>query len=163
VEDYVVDRIYKRVMDGMGLIMLHSGHASKIFSKLLGTHTEMLRWRHGDMEKVWKIAHNHPITVNVPECIEIPKSEMYGEYFGIPAPDELLFISWFEGGEVFRSGCTYKRGAGRIFFFSPGHEEYRIYDMPDIQQVILNGIHWAKPLDEKSVYCMHKPVGAQRQ
>ena len=68
---------------------------------------------------------------------------MYGEPFVIPEPDETLFISWYEGGEVFRSGVTFKRGAGRIFYFSPGHETYPIYHNPEIQTVLRNAVRWA--------------------
>jgi len=147
VEDAIVDRVYKRVMEGMGLIVLHSAHASKIFAKLMGTDTGVLRWREADeLERVWKIEANHPITAGVPEYFNIPKSEMYGEYFCIPAPEELLFISWYEGGEVFRSGCTFTRGLGKIFYFSPGHETMPIYYMPEVQQVITNAVKWAAPL-----------------
>ena len=147
VDDAIVERVRKRVMAGMGLLVLHSGHASKIFSRLMGTDTGKLRWREADeLERVWKIEHNHPITIGVPEYFDIPQSEMYGEHFCIPAPDELLFISWHEGGEVFRSGCTFRRGMGKIFYFSPGHETFPIYFMPEVQRIIINGVKWAAPL-----------------
>jgi trehalose utilization protein len=147
VDDAVVERVRQRVLFGMGLIVLHSGHASKIFQSLLGTNTGKLRWRESDdRERVWFIEHNHPITAGLGEYIEIPESETYGEFFNIPIPDELISISWYTGGEVFRSGCTFKRGSGKIFFFSPGHESYRIYDMPDIQRVIKNAVGWAAPV-----------------
>ena len=142
--DEIVEKVRKRVMNGMGLLVLHSSHASKIFTRLLGTDPGVLRWREDDeLERVWVIEANHPITHGLPEYFDIPKSEMYGEHFGIPAPDELLFISWHEGGEVFRSGCTFKRGNGKIFFFGPGHEAFPIYYMPEIQQIIINGVKWA--------------------
>ena len=144
VDDTVVEKVRKRVMDGMGLLVLHSSHAAKIFCRLLGTDPGVLSWREDDeMERVWVIDANHPITHGLPEYFDIPKSEMYGEPFGIPAPDELLFISWHEGGEVFRSGCTFKRGNGKIFYFAPGHEAFPIYHMPIIQQIIINGVKWA--------------------
>jgi trehalose utilization protein len=121
VEDAVVENVYKRVLGGMGLIVLHSGHASKIFSKLLGTPTGNLKWREADdKERLWVVDPAHPIAAGIEEYIELPKEEMYGEHFHIPAPDELIFISWFEGGEVFRSGVTYHRGQGKIFYFRPG-------------------------------------------
>ncbi|MDR1664629.1 MAG: ThuA domain-containing protein [Clostridiales bacterium] len=146
VSEETAERVHKRVLSGMGLIVLHSGHASKIFQRLLGTETNKLRWREiGERERVWKIAHHHPITEGVPEYFDIPKSEMYGEFFHIPAPEELLFISWYEGGEVFRSGCTFTRGGGKIFFFSPGHESYPIYYMPEIQRILVNAAKWAAP------------------
>ena len=64
----------------------------------------------------------HPIAAGLGEYFEIPHEEMYGEHFDIPDPDELVFVSWFQGGEVFRSGCCYYRGEGKIFYFRPGHE-----------------------------------------
>ena len=147
VDDAIVDRVWRRVLGGMGLILLHSAHAAKIFTKLVGTNTAALRWRENDeLERVWKIEHNHPITAGLPEYFDIPSSEMYGEHFDIPAPDELLFISWHEGGEIFRSGCTFKRGQGKIFYFAPGHETFPIYYMPEVQQVIVNAVKWAAPL-----------------
>ena len=158
VDDQIVERVRKRVISGMGLLVLHSGHASKIFSKLMGTDTLRLRWREADgLERVWNIEPNHPITAGLPEYFEIPHSEMYGEYFQIPTPDELLFISWYEGGEVFRSGCTFKRGEGRIFFFSPGHETYPIYEMPEVQQIIINAVKWAAPLQYQAVITGNTP------
>ena len=163
VEDEIVERVQQRVIKGMGLILLHSAHASKIFSKLLGTNTRNLRWREAsERERVWVIEHNHPITAGVGEFIEIPESETYGEHFDIPAPDELLFISWYEGGEVFRSGVTYKRGSGKVFFFSPGHESFRIYDMPQIQLVIKNAIGWAAPVSYPEIATQHHPKSPEQ-
>jgi len=146
VQDDIVERIRKRVLGGMGLILLHSAHASKIFGRLVGYEPWNLRWREvGELERVWRIDHGHPITAGVPEFFDIPHSEMYGEHFHIPTPDELLFISWYEGGEVFRSGCTFKCGLGKIFFFSPGHETFPIYEMPEVQRIITNAVKWAAP------------------
>lgn len=143
VRDDIVEKVYNRVLEGMGLIVLHSGHFSKIFRKLMGTHCSLL-WREADeKEIVWNIAPCHPITAGVPDTIILPKHEMYGERFDIPEPDETLFISWYEGGNVFRSGCTFKRSSGKIFYFSPGHETYPIYYDPNIQKVIANGVKWA--------------------
>ena len=116
----------------MGLIVLHSAHLSKIFRRLMGTRCN-LRWREADdRELVWTVAPQHPIAAGVPHPIVIPKHEMYGEYFDIPPPDELVFVSSFTGGEVFRSGCCFRRGKGRVFYFSPGHETYPIYHDPVI-------------------------------
>lgn len=148
VSDVVVERVFARVMNGMGLIVLHSGHDSKIFHKLCGTSSGMLKWRaEGDKERLWVIDHSHPITRGIHEYIELPQEEMYGEYFNIPAPDELLFISWFQGGEVFRSGVTYRRGLGKLFYFRPGHERYPTYKNQQIIQVLANAIRWAVPFD----------------
>lgn len=147
VSDEVVNKVHRRVLKGMGLIVLHSGHGSKIFHKLMGTATGTLRWREdGNKERLWVIEHNHPITQGIGEYIELPNEEMYGERFEVPKPDELLFISWFEGGEVFRSGMTYQRGLGKIFYFRPGHEAFPIYHNPQIQRVIENAVFWANPV-----------------
>ena len=152
VDDSIVERVRQRVLAGMGLIALHSSHASKIFSVLMGTNTKRLRYRpEGERERVWNIEPSHPIAMGIPEYFDIPLSEMYGEYFHIPVPDELIFISWFEGGEVFRSGCTFKRGLGRIFYFSPGHEKFLIYHIPEVQKIILNGIRWSAPFSYQTL------------
>jgi trehalose utilization protein len=146
VSDDVVDRVYRHVLDGMGLVVLHSGHWSKIFTKLMGTSCT-LRWRaEHDRELVWTIDPTHPITQGVPSPIVIDEQEMYGEFFDIPAPDELIFISGFSGGEVIRSGCTFRRGYGKIFYFSPGDQDYPVYHHKDIRRVIANGVSWANTL-----------------
>lgn len=145
VSDEVADRVCKRVLDGMGLIVLHSGHLSKPFVKLMGTCCRS-KWRENDeTERIWVIEPAHPIAANLPEYIELEQEETYGERFEIPTPDELVFISWFSGGEVFRSGCCYKRGLGKIFYFRPGHEEYPTFYREDITQVLENAVYWAKP------------------
>lgn len=144
VEDEVVERVHKRVLEGMGLIVLHSGHHSKIFRKLMGTSCS-LTWREADeRERLWVVNPYHPITQGVGKYIELEKAEMYGEVFDIPEPESLLFVSWFEGGEVFRSGCTWHRGRGKIFYFRPGHETYPVFYNPEVLQVIYNAIKWAK-------------------
>ncbi len=143
VDDAIVDRVHQRVLQGMGLVVLHSGHWSKIFRKLMGTSCN-LRWRSiGERELVWTVAPAHPIAEGLPPVFEIEAQEMYGEYFDIPQPDELVFISSFAGGEVFRSGCCFHRGAGRIFYFSPGDQEYPVYHHPQVRQVVANGVRWA--------------------
>jgi trehalose utilization protein len=146
VADEVIDRVQQRVLNGMGFIPLHSAHMSKIFRRLMGT-TCTLRWREaGERERVWCVHPAHPIAAGFSEeFFEIERSEMYGEHFDISAPDELVFVSWFEGGEVFRSGCTFYRGAGRIFYFSPGHETYPIYRHEQVQRVLANAVRWAAP------------------
>lgn len=143
VSDEVVQRVYKRVMEGMGLVVLHSGHASKIFQKLMGTDSMMLRWRENDeTEIMWNIMPGHPIMEGIGANVVIPQEETYGEHFMIPQPDELVMISWFTGGEVFRSACTFRRGAGKIFYFKPGHETYPIYHMPEVQKILCNAAKW---------------------
>lgn len=145
VSDTVVERVQRRVLEGMGLIVLHSGHYSKIFRRLMGTNCS-LKWREADeKERLWNIEPGHPITEGIGEYIELPNEEMYGERFDIPTPDKLVFIAWFEGGEVFRSGCCWERGHGRVFYFQPGHETYPIYHNPQIQKVLANAARWAAP------------------
>ena len=152
VSDTVVEKVRQRVLDGMGLIVLHSGHGSRIFERLLGTRTGRLKWREaGERERLWVVNPGHPIAAGVPECIEIAQEEMYGEHFEIPAPDALVFISWFQGGEVFRSGACWRRGKGRIFYFRPGHEAYPTYHHPDVCLVIRNAVRWAAPGDSACV------------
>ena len=145
VSDEKVKQIQKRVLEGMGLLVFHSGHFSKIFRTLMGTSCS-LKWREAaEKERLWNVNPSHPITQGIDEYIEIPNAEMYGERFNIPDPDELIFISWFEGGEVFRSGCCWQRGHGRIFYFRPGHESYPIFFHPQVLQVITNAVRWAAP------------------
>jgi trehalose utilization protein len=76
---------------------------------------------------------------------------MYGEHFDIPQPDQLVFISWFQGGEVFRSGCCWHRGKGKIFYFRPGHETFPIYYNEQVQRVIYNGVRWLAPTGVKTL------------
>lgn len=143
VDDAVVERVHRHVLGGMGLLVLHSGHFSKIFTRLMGT-TCSLKWRNeGERELVWTVNPDHPIAQGVPSPLVIPEQEMYGEFFDIPEPDSLIFISSFAGGEVFRSGVTYSRGRGRIFYFSPGDQDYPVYHQPEIQKVLVNGVRWA--------------------
>jgi trehalose utilization protein len=146
VQDAIVDRVQARVLDGMGLVVLHSGHFSKIFQRLMGT-TCNLKWREGnDRERLWVVAPGHPIAEGLGEHIEIDHEEMYGEPFDVPPPETLVFISWFTGGEVFRSGGCYARGRGKIFYFRPGHETLPTYHHPDVQRVLLNAARWAAPV-----------------
>ena len=145
VPDEIAERVRQRVLSGMGLIVLHSGHLSKPFVKLMGTCCRS-KWRENDeTERIWVIEPAHPIARNLPEYIELPQEETYGERFEVPTPDELVFISWFTGGEVFRSGCCYKRGMGKVFYFRPGHEEYPTYYREDIALILKNAVEWAKP------------------
>jgi len=157
VADEVVANVRRRVLEGMGLIVLHSAHYSKIFKALMGT-TCSLKWREStDKERLWNIAPHHPITQGIGECFVIPNEEMYGEPFGIPTPDELIFISWFTGGEVFRSGATWQRGNGRVFYFRPGHETHPTYHQQEIQQVITNAVRWVRPVVRIPDVCPNSP------
>lgn len=145
VGDAVVDRVQRRVLEGMGLIVLHSAHYSKIFKRLMGT-TCSLMWREaGERERLWVCDPGHPIARGIDRQFELPHEEMYGEPFAIPPPDEQVFISWFQGGEVFRSGCCWRRGSGRIFYFRPGHETFPTYFDSNVRRVIANAVEWARP------------------
>lgn len=159
VRDDIVAQVHQRVIqDGMGLIVLHSGHFSKIFKRLMGTSCN-LKWREaGERERIWVVEPGHPIAAGLNEYFEIPHEEMYGEHFDIPAPDALVLVSWFQGGEVFRSGCCYHRGKGKIFYFRPGHETYPTYYQPEVLQVIANGARWAAPSAGPSVRFGHHPT-----
>ena len=157
VSDEIVARVHQRVLEGMGLVVLHSGHFSKIFKRLMGTSCD-LKWREiGERERLWVVAPGHPIVEGIGEFFEIPQEEMYGEFFDIPAPDELVLVSWFQGGEVFRSGCCYHRGHGKIFYFRPGHETYPSYHQPEVQRIIANGVRWAAPVERPAVTFGHRP------
>ena len=157
VKDELIDKIQKRILAGMGLIVLHSGHMSKIFRRMMGTACR-LRWREaGEKERIWTVAQNHPIAQGIPETFVIPNHEMYGEPFDIPHDGKIIFMSWFEGGNVFRSGVTFERDRGKIFYFSPGHETYPVYHDPVILQILANAIRWAAPLEFASPRITKQP------
>ncbi len=145
IADAIVDRVHQRVLEGMGILFLHSAHYSKPFQKLMGTGCG-LKWREaGELERLFVVHPAHPIANGIPPHFDIPHEEMYGEFFDIPAPDELIMLSWFQGGDVFRSCCTWTRGKGKIVYFRPGHETYPTYHQPEVQQVIANALQWAAP------------------
>ena len=148
--DAVAARVQNHVLRGMGLVTLHSGHYSKIMRLLLGT-PMTLHWRDDDHEKLWCIEPSHPIAAGIPPMIELENEEMYGEPFGIPTPDELIFLGTFSRGEVFRSGCVFRRGLGKIFYFQPGHEAYPIYHRPEIQKIIRNAVRYVAPAAKASM------------
>lgn len=159
VSDEIVEKVHQRILEGMGFIALHSAHFSKVFKKLMGTGCD-LKWREAEeKERIWVINPAHPIAEGLPEYFELEEEEMYGEHFDIPAPDELLFLSWFEGGEVFRSGATFTRGNGKIFYFRPGHETYPTYHNEYVQKVIKNAVNWVKPTQSTyPTYGNHQPI-----
>jgi trehalose utilization protein len=158
VSDEVVDRVHARVLDGMGLVVLHSGHLSRIFVRLMGTSCH-LKWREdGRRERIWVVDPSHPIANGLDESFVIAEEEMYGEHFDIPPPDQLVLVSWFEGGEVFRSCCTYRRGRGRVVYFRPGHETFPTYFDPNVRRVIANAARWAaEPAGARPTYGNHPP------
>lgn len=157
VPDEVSERVYNAVMCGMGFIALHSAHFSKPFKRLMGT-TCSLNWREGDRERVWNIMPSHRIAQGIGDYFELPVEEMYGERFDIPTPDETVFMGWFAGGEVFRSGCCWNKGLGKVFYFQPGHESNPTFKNPNVQRIIANAVYWANPLyRQPSIECPHIP------
>lgn len=140
----VVERVVHAVHSGMGFIPLHSSHFALPFKQLMGSSCTLL-WRDGNRERLWCSAPAHPIAAGLPAHFELADEEMYGEFFDIPTPDEVVFIGWFSGGEVFRSGVTFHRGLGKIFYFQPGHETCPTYHDANIRKVIENAVLWAKP------------------
>lgn len=145
VDDAIVERVAEAVWRGMGLILLHSAHFSKIFKRLMGTPCN-LTWREaGERERLWVTARGHPIAAGLPDHFELEYEEMYGEPFGVPDPLETVFVSWFQGGEAFRSGLTWRRGAGKVFYFRPGHETYPTFHDANVQTVLRNAVCWAQP------------------
>ncbi len=143
VPDYIANKVRDCVLKGMGLIVLHSGHYSKPFVKLMGTSCS-LRWRDDTYERIFNVMPNHPIAKGIPANFELGRDECYGERFDIPTPDELIFIGWYDIGEVFRSGCTWRRGYGKVFYFQPGHETNTSFHNKYVRQIIKNAINWAK-------------------
>lgn len=159
VSDEIVEKVHRRVLAGMGLILLHSSHFSKIFIRLMGT-TCQLKWREvGEREVLWVTAPGHPILAGVDDHFILEHTEMYGEHFDIPEPDETILISNFAGGEVFRSGCTFRRGAGKVFYFRPGHETYPIYHDQTVLKVIANAVRWAKAAGTMEISCRRHDIG----
>ena len=156
--DSIVDRVQARVLDGMGLLVLHSGHFSKIFKRLMGTSCDLIWRENEEKERIWVVDPGHPIAAGLASYFEIPLAETYGEHFDIPAPDQLVFVSWFAGGEVFRSGCCFTRGRGKIFYFRPGHETHPIYYQPEVLKVIENAVRWAQPSDGPPPAYGHRPI-----
>lgn len=163
VPDEWVEKIVKRVNEGMGFIALHSAHHSKIFKTLMGTQCN-LQWRiSDDHERLWNIAPNHPVMKGIPEYFELDGEETYGERFDIPAPQEILMLGWFSGGEVIRSVCTFTRGVGRILYIQPGHEEYPSFKNPYVQRLISNGIYWAAPNCNVKLGGVHAAVSPEER
>ena len=155
VPDEVAQRVQKAVLSGMGMIFLHSAHHSKPFKLLMGT-TCNLSWREdGDWERIWVIDQSHPIAQGIDRCFKLPHEETYAEPFNIPEPEKLVFIGCYEGGEVFRSGCCYKRENGNIFYFQPGHEQFPTFKDKNVQRIIKNAVRWAAPIGRYVLDCPH--------
>lgn len=165
VPDEIAMRVHDEVLKGMGFIALHSAHHSKPFKLLMGTACN-LSWReNGDMERVWTVNPAHPIAQGIGRYFELPHVETYAEPFGIPNPDEVVFMGWYEGGELFRSGCTFHRENGRIFYFQPGHETFPIFYDSNIQTIIRNAVRWVAPVfRSESLECPHiKKIGEEEE
>lgn len=164
VPDEVAAMVQEEVLNGMGAIFLHSAHKSKPFMRLMGTSCS-LTWREdNDLERVWVSAPGHPIAQGLGRYFELGGEETYGEPFGVPAPDETVFVGWYSGGEVFRSGLTYVRERGKIFYFQPGHETYPIYKDENVQKIIKNAVRWAAPVTriDDCMDCPHvKKIGEE--
>jgi len=159
VDDAVVEKVHRRVLGGMGIILLHSAHFSKIFVRLMGT-TCQLKWREvAEREVLWVTRPGHEILQGIEDHFIIPHVEMYGEHFDIPEPDDTILISSFQGGEVFRSGCTWRRGAGKVFYFRPGHETYPIFHDKTVQKILVNAVRWARPAGAMAFGTSHKEMG----
>lgn len=158
VRDDIAAKVLKRVQEGMGLIVLHSGHYSKIFRAVTGTSCS-LKWREvGEKERLWNIAPTHPITQGIGEYFELEHEEMYGERFDIPDTGKVIFMGWFEGGNVFRSGVTFERGYGKVFYFQPGHESYRNFYDKNVLKIIGNAIRWARPVFFREMTAPYSPA-----
>ena len=158
VEADIVDKVVDRVHRGMGMVFLHSSHLARPFLRLIGT-TGFLTWREaGERERLWCVDPTHPIAAGLGDFIDIPQEEMYGEPFGIPAPDELVYIGWFEGGEVLRGGCVFKRGRGKLFYFNPGHETYPTYKLPAVRKLLVQACEYVAPKQPVSgpLGCSHR-------
>ncbi len=144
VTDELAVKVQNRVLKGMGLIVLHSGHYSKPFKLLMGTTCD-LRWRNETYERIFCTDPTHPIADGIPPHFEVGIDECYGEYFDIPKPESVVFQGWFDIGEVFRSGCTWTRGYGKIFYFQPGHETNSAFHNVHVRKIIQNAVKWANP------------------
>lgn len=161
VPDEIAQRVKQAVLKGMGFIALHSAHQCKPLQMLMGT-SGALQWREGDRARVWCCNPTHPIAEGIPESFELPEEEMYSEFFDIAKPDDLIFISWYAGGEVFRSGCAWNRGYGKIFYFQPGHETQPSYYVPEVRKILKNAVRWAAPVKRISeISCPHAEVSAE--
>ncbi|MDP4119323.1 MAG: ThuA domain-containing protein [Bacillota bacterium] len=163
VPDEIARRVADRVLMGMGMIFLHSAHYSKPMKILLGT-TCSLAWRDGSRERLWCTAPTHPIAQGLPLYIDIEREEMYGEFFDVPKPDDVVFTGWYNTGEVFRSVITYVRGHGKIVYIQPGHETNPIYYNPYIQKIIKNAVRFAAPCENlrDTLECSNEPAPLEK-
>lgn len=149
VPDELAYRIRDRVWNGMGLVVLHSGHYSKIFQLLNGTSCR-LHWREAnEKERIWCIDPTHPVAAGLPETFTLEHEETYGEPFMIAPDGHTVFQSWFKGGETFRSGVALQRENGRIFYFQPGHESCPSLLDENVLKIIGNAVRWCAGSSQK--------------
>ena len=100
-------------------------------------------WRaDGLPSHVTTLLPRHPIAAGLPVQWDIPQTEMYGEPFHVPAPDEVIFEEKWDKGEFFRSGCVWQVGKGRVFYFRPGHETYPVFKQAEPLRVVENAVRW---------------------
>lgn len=145
VPDELVTKIRDRVYEGkLGFVALHSAHHSKPFKAIVGTNGN-LTWGRNQKEIIWNLMPSHQIAEGIPDHFTLESEELYSEPFYIPQPDALVFGAWFEDGNIMRAGACFNRGAGKVFYFQPGHETCRSFFNPHVQRVIKNAIHWARP------------------
>jgi trehalose utilization protein len=99
-------------------------------------------WRaDGKPSRVTTLLPKHPIAAGLPEQFTLPHTEMY-EPFHVPQPDEVVFEERWDRGEHFRSGCVWRLGRGRVFYFRPGHETFGVYRRPEPLKILDNAVRW---------------------
>ena len=141
-----VDRIVKRVEQGMGYLPLHSAHYAHPFQQLMkliaakqGSPLEGTPGSWGKVENLGKpevihiLAPGHAIVHGVKD-FTIPRTETYANPFNVPKPD----LRILDGND----GLLWTYGAGKVFYFRPGHEEYPIYYQPQVRQILRNAVHF---------------------
>jgi len=163
VDSVLVKKIRDRVWEGkMGFIALHSAHMARPFCAIVGTEG-VLSCGRNQKEIMWTLMPSHEISAGIPDHFLIEEEELYAEPFHIPEPDELVFGAWFEDGHILRAGAGFRRGAGKIFYFQPGHETCPSFHNPYVLRVIENAIRWVRPCEQVSPVknaCtwMHQPI-----
>lgn len=146
ITDETVDRIEDAVReDGLGFISLHSSHYARPFKRLVDASGDLGEYRFDDdeSESVGVVAADHPIAEGVDD-FTIPEAEMFGDPFDVPEPETVVLHSMYSNGdEEMDSGITFQFGEGRGFYLRSGHEEFEIYYMNEIQQILVNATRWA--------------------
>ena len=96
----------------------------------------------GAPSHVTTLIPQHPIAAGLPARWDVAQTEMYDEPFHVPPPDTVVFEERWDKGEHFRSGCVWRVGKGRVFYFRPGHEIYPVYKQAEPLRVIENAVRW---------------------